>query len=85
MKESITEMAEACGFTEPAAPELPEGWECEHFDGQAQFCFEGDRHISLETIRALLATQGLSIVDEKDKDALETLLRDIYRAEREKP
>ena len=40
---------------------LPEEWEAEHFDGQVHFCRGGDRWISLDTIRALLATQGLVV------------------------
>ncbi len=53
----------------PAAPELPEGWSLSPYNDLWHLgCC-----IDLNELRALLATQGLSIVDAKDRAVLEAM------------
>ena len=73
---------ECAASSPPAAPELPEGWafdtKTESFVWKSNFTSHrqlASLHISLERICALLATQGLTIVDAKDRAVLDGVAR----------
>jgi hypothetical protein len=81
-----------CGF-DAAAPELPEGWRVVYYRLADTAPWKWDHSsgawIDLEGISALLASQGLSIVDAKDRAVLEEMLHNSieykYAHEASKP
>src|SRR6187549_3025825 len=58
----------------PAAPELPEGW-VTVARNQARREIAGDVCMPLVALKEILATQGLTIVDAKDRALLEEVKR----------
>lgn len=56
---------------EPAAPEMQEGWRFEIAYGGMLCADEPVRVLMLDKLRALLATQGLSICTEAERKVLE--------------
>lgn len=61
------------GKPKPAAPELPEGWKWHRHPhaGEPYAVHMHDVELTIEGFRALLATQGLTVVDAKDRAVLE--------------